>query len=79
MEDDEFELLDGDRVLEMKCGNCGHQFYVAIMDCAHCGTECTFSWTRRPTADAIEHLSCEACNQPYQDHEATRAAADLFE
>ena len=74
--DDDFELLDGDRLLPLRCGGCGGEFHAAIMECRACAAESFFSWTHRPTPDRFDHLACEACQTPYQDHET--ASRDLF-
>ena len=76
VEDDGFELLDGNRLQALRCGGCEREFHVAIMECRACGCECLFSWTRRPRPDRFEDLMCETCQQPYQDHET--APRDLF-
>jgi transcription elongation factor Elf1 len=78
VEDDEFELLDQDQVQGMHCANCGHDFYFVIMECAGCGTECVFSWMRRPESARFEHLTCASCGQPYRHHEATSGSPDSF-
>ena len=76
VEDDDFELLDGDRLQALRCSACGREFHMAAMECRVCATEYVFSWTHRPPPDRFDHLVCERCQQPYQDHET--ASRDLF-
>ena len=76
VEDDDFELLDGDRRQALRCSACGREFHMAAMECRVCATEHVFSWTHRPPPDRFDHLLCETCQQPYQDHEA--ASRDLL-
>lgn len=79
VEDDEYECLDSDRLLDLSCAACGQLFYVAIMQCQACAAESLSSWMRRPSSEQFEHLRCAACDQPYRDHEAASACTDLFE
>ena len=76
VEDDDFELLGGDRLLSLRCSGCGGDFHAAIMECRACGSECLFSWTHRPRSERFDLLVCERCQTPYQDHET--APRDLF-
>ena len=75
-EDDEYELLDRDRLQALRCSACGREFHMAVMECAVCAAECFFSWTHRPGPDRFDHLICGRCQRPYQDHET--ASRDLF-
>ena len=76
VEDDDFELLDGDRLQALLCGGCEREFHAAIMECRACGSECIFIWIHRPRTDRFDPLVCETCQQTYQDHETT--SRDLF-
>lgn len=79
VETDEYESLDGDVLLDLRCVNCSQTFFIAVMQCEGCAGESLFGWMRRPTSDRFEDLSCAACSRPYRDHEAATARADLRE
>jgi hypothetical protein len=79
VEDDEYECLESDRLLDLRCPACGRSFYLALMQCQACAAESLSSWMRRPSSERFEHLRCLACSQPYRDHEAASACTDLFE
>lgn len=78
LDEDDLEILDNDKLHEVRCADCEHQFNVAIMECWSCGDEHVFCWQRRLTEDQFEHLICENCKKPYFDHEAVPAFAALF-
>ena len=78
VEDDEYESLDSDRLLDLSCADCGGSFHAAILQCRACAAESLFSWMQRPAYGQFEHLRCGACSQPYRDHEAASASTDHF-
>jgi len=69
-EADDFEALDDNQLLDLRCSHCGQSFHIAVMECPVCAAECLFSWSQRPTAEALKHLTCETCYAPYRNQDA---------
>lgn len=56
--EDPYEVLDDNRVLEVRCDECRREFAAATMECHRCGREETFVWPTVPSADALPMLTC---------------------
>lgn len=56
--DDPYEVLDENRVIDIRCEACGKHFALAIMDCHRCGREEAFAWPTAPPPEALPRLTC---------------------
>jgi len=74
VEDDEYELLDSDLPIDVRCSGCDRSYTVAVMECDACGAECLFSWMLHPAAEVFAQLGCVACGRRYRDHETFPAS-----
>lgn len=62
VERDDYEVLDDDEVLAIKCGSCGEPFHLLIAECNRCSEESTVTWPDVPTPEEIRAAPCSYCN-----------------
>lgn len=74
-EDDGYESLDDQTLLNMRCSNCRSVYVIAVLECDHCGAESLFSWARCPTTDEFAQLHCIGCRKPIRDDETIDASS----
>lgn len=74
VEDDEYELLDGNLLIDARCCGCRQTYTLAVMECSACSTETLFGWTQPPSAKRFAELRCANCSRSYHDHETFPAS-----
>lgn len=74
-EDDGYESLEEQTLVEVHCSSCGRQYFIAVLECDHCAEESLFGWTSRPTPDHFAQLSCVRCRQLLRDDETVDASS----
>jgi len=74
-EDDGYESLDDQALLDIHCSGCRRAYVIAVLECDHCGEESLFSWTSSPTPDQFAQLNCVGCRQPLRDDETFDASS----
>lgn len=73
-ESDDYDVLDINRVVELRCVECRSAFAAAVMECAACGEEALFCWRQKPARERMCVLRCLTCGDTYRDHETLSAA-----
>ena len=73
--DDPWEVLDVDKIDQMKCEGCHRAFHFALMECQRCAEETAHSWAHAPAPEALRLLTCPDCGATYRDEAAD---ADVF-
>ncbi len=69
IEDDDYESIDSDLLIDSRCSGCGQAYAIAVMECSECGAECLFAWMQAPSAKRFAALRCESCSRSYHGHE----------
>lgn len=62
--DDPYEVLDDNKLLDIRCDACGKHFSLAIMECHRCAREEPFTWAVQPPPGALPQLTC-ACGATF--------------
>ena len=74
VEDDEYESIDSNLLIDAHCSGCGQAYAIAVMECSACGAECLFGWMRLPSPTQYAELRCASCSRRYHDHETLPAS-----
>lgn len=69
--EDPFEVLDPDRLEQMRCEGCAKPFWFAIMECHRCAHEKVFTWSHAPALQALDLLSCDQCGSTFRYADAS--------
>jgi transcription elongation factor Elf1 len=67
---DPFEVLDSNKLDQIRCDECGRHFSFAIMECHRCAHEQVFTWPHEPAESVLDLLTCEQCGSTFRYHDA---------
>jgi hypothetical protein len=75
---DDYDAVQPLVVHAMRCDHCSGTFHTVLLECPHCESESSFSWTDKPSPADVRALACLACNRPYVQTETDRDSDGLL-
>lgn len=69
VEDDDYESIDSNLLIDVRCSECRRTYAIAVMECSQCCAECLFAWMQRPSPVRFAELRCQNCSHGYDNHE----------
>jgi transcription elongation factor Elf1 len=70
VEDDDLEVLESNRPLQLRCGLCSQAFSMLIRECALCSQETVHTWRdAQSNRSALDCTTCSLCMKLPRSHE----------